>query len=312
MGNELNKLKSDGENSDLEKEVNSANFHLSNKNRNYLRKSFLKTLKRVLIITSEVYKLIEEPQVEEMSKTEDIKIPVFDGRDYNIWKKRLLLYLKWKKCDEAATREKLQTDEQAQWDEMNLKAMNYIYGSINNDQLEFVGEKETAFGIMEKFDQLYLKESTALQICIRNKLDKMKLKNYEDSSTFFTDFEKTINELKGAGGKVNEEEKLNYMLRTLPDSLSYVGDLIDAMKTEDRNCEFLKRKITMWDEKEKSESNKRKTSVFKTESERDVTCYGCGKPGHIIKNCRNPWKKKTVEADRMEQKRTGKEVREIS
>jgi len=37
---------------------------------------------------------------------EEIKIQIFDGKNYNIWKKRILMYLKWKKCDEAAIRVK--------------------------------------------------------------------------------------------------------------------------------------------------------------------------------------------------------------
>jgi len=40
-------------------------------------------------------------------------------------------------------------------------------------------------------------------------------------------------------------------MRTLPDSLNYVGDLIDALKETDRMCEFLKNKINMWDAKDK-------------------------------------------------------------
>ena len=232
-----------------------------------------------------------------MLKQEEVNIQIFDGKDYNLWKKRLLLYLKWKKCDEAARRERRSTEDLDKWEDMDIKAMNYIYCSITNDQLEFVGEEETAYGIIKKFDQLYLKESTALQICIRNKLDKMRLKNYEDSSTFFTDFEKTINELKSAGGTVGEQEKLNYMLGTLPDTLSYIGDLIDAMKLEDRNCEFLKRKISMWEAKDKNDSNKRKASAFKVENKPNV-CHGCDKPGHFHKRLQKSmaqrvWKKRT-------------------
>lgn len=273
--------------------TNSGDCELSEEQSDDLRKCFFKTLNEVLIVYSEVYKTKIEPKIEviKMSKSEEIKIQVFDGQDYNIWKKRLLLYLKWKKCDDVAKREKLQNDNQEQWDEKNLRAMNYIYGSINNDQLEFVGDEDTAFGILIKFDHFYSKESTALQICIRNKLDKLKLKDYEDSSTFFTDFEKTINELKSAGGQVKEQEKLNYMLRTLPDSLSYIGDLIDAIKEEDRNCEFLKSKITMWEVKMKSDTNKNKASVFKVENKQDVICCGCNKPGHIIKYCKNQWRR---------------------
>jgi len=62
---------------------------------------------------------------------------------------------------------------------------------------------------------------------------------------FFTEFEKLINELKSAGATVTQREKLNYMLRTLPDSLNYINDLIDALKEADQTCEFLKNKIIM-------------------------------------------------------------------
>lgn len=82
--------------------------------------------------------------------------------------------------------------------------MNYIYCSITNEQLEFVGEEDTAFNIMKKFDKMYLKESTALQIYVRNKLDRMKLKDYEESSIFFSEFKKIMNESKNAGAIVNE------------------------------------------------------------------------------------------------------------
>jgi len=57
---------------------------------------------------------------------EDMKIHIFDGKRYNVWKKRILLYLKWKKCDEAAIREKLLTESETAWQEKNLKAINYV------------------------------------------------------------------------------------------------------------------------------------------------------------------------------------------
>jgi len=117
-----------------------------------------------------------------------------------------------------------------------------------------VGEEETAYGIIKKLDSMYTRESIAIQICGRNKLEKLKLNDYEESSTFFTEFEKLINELKSAGAIVAHREKLNDMLRTLPDSLNYIGDLIDALKEADQTCKFLKNKIIMWEAREKEDN----------------------------------------------------------
>ncbi len=125
-----------------------------------------------------------EISVEEMASNDETKFYVFSGKDYSIWKKRLLLFLKLKKCDTPAVREKIDTDNNEDWDDKNIKAMNYIYCNINNEQLEFVTNEDSAFKIIKKFDTMYLKESSALQICIRNKLEKIKLKDYDNSNTF--------------------------------------------------------------------------------------------------------------------------------
>ena len=134
----------------------------------------------------------------------DSRVPIFDGKDYSLWKKRILLYLKWKQCNQCALRENNPSEVETEWDDNNLRAMNIIYSSITNDQLEFVAEENAALKMIKKFDQMYLKESTLLQICIRKKLDRMKLKGYEDSSTFFSKFEKQMNDFKGAGDTVRE------------------------------------------------------------------------------------------------------------
>lgn len=81
------------------------------------------------------------------------------------------------------------------------------------------------------------------------------------------------------------------MLKTLPESLSYVGDLIDSMQESDRTCEFLKNKIKMWGTRSPNESNNKKLNVFKAKR-RNMKCFGCGKIGHMKKECRNPWKER--------------------
>ena len=98
---------------------------------------------------------------EKMAGRCDITIPVFGGEDYSMWKKRITMYLKFKKCDEVIKREKVTTDKE-EWDEKEMKAVNHIYSAISNKQLKFVCEEETAYKIMKKLDNMYLKESTAL------------------------------------------------------------------------------------------------------------------------------------------------------
>ena len=163
--------------------------------------------------------------------------------------------MNWKKCQNQATREKVTSDKEPEWEDGNIKAINYIYSSISNKQLEFVGEETTALKILQKLDKLYLKESTALQIIVRNRLDKLKLKDYDNSDLFFLEFEQLVNKLKAAGATLKESEKLDYLLKTLPNSLSYLGDIINTLKEEDRTCEYVKNKIYMSETKYKYSNN---------------------------------------------------------
>ena len=113
--------------------------------------------------------------------------------------------------------------------------------------MEFIDEVTTSYRILKKLDKLYLRESTALQICVRKKLERIKLKDYTETSEFYSDFEKSIIELKNAGAKVTEKEKLNYMLRTLPSSLSHIGDLIDVLPERDQTVDYVINKIKIYE-----------------------------------------------------------------
>ena len=44
---------------------------------------------------------------------------------------------------------------------------------------------------------------------------------------------------------VSETEKLNYMLKALPENYSYISDLIDVMPEHERTVDYLKSKIKL-------------------------------------------------------------------
>ena len=72
-------------------------------------------------------------------------------------KKRIMMYLKMKKCDVVITRPKFAADKD-EWEESDWKAINLIYSAISNKQLEFMCEENTAYKIINKLNDIYLKE----------------------------------------------------------------------------------------------------------------------------------------------------------
>lgn len=222
-----------------------------------------------------------------MIDNNEFTIPVFDGENYNLWKKRITMFLKINECESVIEREKSEQDE-SDWDEKELKAINFIYSAISNKQLKFVYDKLTAYEIIRKFDDLYLK-STALQIVCRNKLEQFKLKNNIESATFFSDFEKNLNELISACAVVSEKTKWNYILNTLPESYIEIGNLINTLKEVDQTVDCIKSKIQMVEIKSKKDDNSGTKSNAFTESKnrQEQTYYQHGKTGHMIKNCKH-------------------------
>lgn len=79
------------------------------------------------------------------------------------------------------------------------------------------------------------------------------MKDFTDVTTFFDEFEKTTNEVKAAGGIITEQEKLRYILKALPPSHSYIGDLVDVLPETERTVEYLKSKIKLKCIEEKSQ-----------------------------------------------------------
>ena len=199
------------------------------------------------------------------TKNIDINIPIFDGTDYTNWKIRIFKFLQFKKCKDVVMRAKTSTDND-EWDDRDVQATNYIYSAITNKQLEYISELDTAYEIIQKFDEMYLKKSTALQIVCRHNLESVKFKNYSEVSLFFDDFEKAVNELKQAGAVVSETEKLNYMLKALPVSYSYIGDLIDVLPEGERTVDYLKSKIKLKKTENASETSNDTSNVFKADA----------------------------------------------
>nr|XP_018904923.1 PREDICTED: uncharacterized protein LOC109035668 [Bemisia tabaci] len=221
-------------------------------------------------------------------------LPIFDGNSYTNWKKRILKFLEFKKCKVTVERKKKKDDKQEDWENMDIKATNFIYSAISDRQLEYVSNLESAYEIMQKFDEMYLKESTALQIVCRSNLENLKLKDKTDPTKFFDEFEKCVNELKNAGAMVSEDEKLNYMLKALPPSLSHIGDLMDVLPKAERTVDYLKSKLKLKtkvehysDDAENQFGENGSAFAAGVASHKTVTCCNCGKLGHYQAECVN-------------------------
>ena len=112
-------------------------------------------------------------------------IQMFVGADYSSYRSRLFMFLKMKKVEMVAKRIMSATDDSEKWAESNIDAMNYIFATVSNKQLEYLKNLDSAFEMITKLDNMYLAKSTALQIVKRSELENIKLKNYNSEVQFF-------------------------------------------------------------------------------------------------------------------------------
>ena len=120
----------------------------------------------------------------------------------------------------------------------------------------------------------------------RNKLEKLRLEKYSDTATFFSEFQKSVNELKSAGAKIREKDKLNYMLNTLPNQYSYIGNLIDTLKEENQTASYVKNKIHIA-EINNREHGEQRSNVLAAKKDEKGSCFKCCGTVQFAGECQN-------------------------
>lgn len=199
-----------------------------------------------------------------MSESKDeFKLQIFDGKGYDKWRYRLLLFLDMKECVEVILKETRPAEiTETHWKRKEIKAKNYLVNSVTNTQLELIISASTARDMVKKLDETYLVKNITMKLLCKRKLLDLKMKDTESPMDFFNDFEKLVNELKNAGENVTEEDKLNYLLLAIPESQSHIVDIVDALPTDENKIEYVKTKLTL--KYQKKGGNERDTEANRT------------------------------------------------
>ncbi|KAF2887744.1 hypothetical protein ILUMI_18431 [Ignelater luminosus] len=108
-------------------------------------------------------------------------------------------------------------------------------------------------------------------LCKRKLLD-LKMQENENSTYFFNKFEKQLNELKNSGETVSGIDKLYYLLLALPETLSHIVDIVDALPQKGRSVEYVKSKLILEFQKRNNnkESVNNDTQTFSTNVSKSI------------------------------------------
>ncbi|KAK9730540.1 hypothetical protein QE152_g14417 [Popillia japonica] len=184
---------------------------------------------------------------------------------------------------------------------------------MSDNILELIKTKTTAKSIIDTLKGIYSKKGISIQVQLQRKLRSLRFIEGTSLNIFLREFQQTICELKGAGGRIEESEIISQLLSAIcelkgaggrieeseiisqllsamPESYQAVTTALDVMFCQDETkvtLEFVKSKLLM------EESRRNKTP--ETETRNEVAFQSPRQRNNIT------WKKKNLPASSSKQ-----------
>ena len=171
------------------------------------------------------------------------------------------------------------------------RAKELIIKSIDDTQLEYIRGKRTAYDMWIALELMHERKGKPGQFAIRRKLLGIKMSETGDLDEYLNKFDKTLVELRAAGGKVTDDDIIWNLLMNLPESYNTFTSIVENLSEENFTYEFVKKKLREEAEKRKAQSARPQVSTTVSDTqvafnvEINKACYRCGKIGHVMRKC---------------------------
>lgn len=161
--------------------------------------------------------------------------------------------------------------------------MAIIIQTVSDEYLRLIKGKTCKQAIQLLKDRL--ERTGALgRLYARREFQSLKYSTRDNLSSFIIKFDSCVERMESGGLTVSEEEKITQLLMAMPTEFNSVITAIETMAARDDTItvEFVKNRLLDEEVKQKkgNTSNHGRDVAF-------VTCYHCGKKGHIKKDCRS-------------------------
>ncbi|KAJ0085618.1 hypothetical protein Patl1_08247 [Pistacia atlantica] len=207
----------------------------------------------------------------------------------------------------------------AEWDKMDRKARGLIRICLEDSVLTNVMDQDTAKGLWQKLENMYLSKSLVNVLFRRKKLYNLRMYDGDSVAAHLDEFNTLVNQLLAVDVQVTESEKVVTLLCSLPDTWDNLivaiggggltqmswesvcstllaedmrrrgseGSSRDALTARGRN---LDRNSNKFGDRGKSRGRS------KSKDKSKIKCWRCQEFGHFKKDCKNkPVKGKEAE-----------------
>lgn len=203
-------------------------------------------------------------------------LPQLSAENFNNWKFRVRCLLEEKQLLSTLDEDEKDVDKKS-----DSRAKSLIVQCITDKHLDLIKDATTTKEMFATLCSIFERKSMVSRIHLRKKLLTLKLQSNEKLEEYFLKFESIIRELENADKKLDEEEKITYLLLGLTENYNTVVTALETMN-EKLSLDFVKARLL--DEELKNTKPNEQTDgiAFKSST---IICYKCQKEGHKSYEC---------------------------
>ena len=187
------------------------------------------------------------------------------------------------------------------------RALATIVLAVEPSLLYLIGDPEDPVAVWEKLQNQFQKKTLANKLALRRRLHSLQLKDGESVQDHIKAMTELFNELTIVGDAIEEEDRVVYLLASLPDSFNTLVTALEASEDVPK-MEVVTERLLHAERKQKErtspDSSGEKAMMAKRQFRgRGPQCHYCKKYGHIQKNCT-----KRIKAEEEKAKQGGSET----
>lgn len=213
-----------------------------------------------------------------------LEYPQLKADNFNNWLFRVECLLDEKQLKEVTTQssETLTGDALVKFGEKDAKAKSIIVHCLSDKHLNLVKDAKNAREMLDILKKLFQRKTVVSKLHLRRKLLTLKCGDHEKLEDYFLKFDNLIRELESTGVKIEELDKVCYLLVGLNSAYDTVITAIETLQVES-SVEFVKSRLL--DEELKLTSKDNQNESSNEAAFRSIICYRCQKPGHVAHEC---------------------------
>ena len=166
------------------------------------------------------------------------------------------------------------------------RALATIVLAVDPSLLYLIGDPEDPVTVWQKLQDQFQKKTWANKLALRRRLHSLRLKDGESVQDHIKSIMELFNELAIVGDAIDEEDRVVYLLASLPDSFNTLVTALEANEDVPK-MEIVTERLLHAERKqrEKTSSDETAMTARRQFKGRGPRCHYCRKFGHIQKNC---------------------------